>query len=60
MIVLTDAQRFEDAVAALNTDISYWFAKSGLDPEALLEQVVNFAQVIPTSEMGRILAKMRA
>jgi DNA-binding response OmpR family regulator len=57
MLMVSDSGGRADVIAALNGGVDYWFDKSTLDLELLLEKVISFAQVIPLDEMGRLLFK---
>jgi len=56
MIILTEHGKKDDAVAALNAGVRAWFEKSDIDMPYFTKRVKEIAEVIPLSEMGRLLS----
>jgi two-component system, NtrC family, nitrogen regulation response regulator NtrX len=55
-IIITGHGDREDAVAAVNLGVEYWFDKSSIDMAEFAEKVQELAQVFTPEEMNRILS----
>jgi DNA-binding NtrC family response regulator len=56
VVILTQHGNKDDAVAAVNNGVKAWFEKSNLDRSHFAQKVKEVAEVIPLSEMGRLLS----
>lgn len=55
-IVIARHGERDDAIAALNAGVDYWFDKSEIEMDKLLNKVIELAQVIPLDEIDRLLS----
>ena len=56
IIILTGHGDKDDAVAAINADVSAWFDKPGIKMNDLLAKIKELAEVMPITEVRRILS----
>ncbi|KHD07853.1 hypothetical protein PN36_13205 [Candidatus Thiomargarita nelsonii] len=56
MVILTEHGKKDDAVAAINMGVKAWIEKSGINMAHFVKRVKEVAEVIPLSEMGRLLS----
>jgi len=56
IVILTANGKKDDVIAAINIGVKAWFEKSCIDLPYFAKRVKDVAEVIPLSEMGRLLS----